>query len=332
MVRRKTIEQQVKVSEGDRLVVDAALGDVRIRTWKKPMVSVRIVITGMGYTQGRVDSMLDGLDVQVKDHEHGSAKITVERPLPGNKDHGVRGELSIVKDFKDIDTNGKAISYELMIPDGMFVDVKAVHGDVHFEDDYSGPVNVDVFNGRLFAKKLMGRMNYISIDAPMFFDKWGHIGYLDNSYVNAVHYLQIDHAGDVHLRDGRGLKIGTIDNVYFGGNMSEVAIDRAGNVVGRLDKAENIAIGTIQGICELWLFSVNGISFTDLSAVRRMNISGYTSSIKLGQMGNAVIDINADVKNVPSYLQKGETGCSGTVGNGSASIGIHMSNGTVTFE
>lgn len=330
--REKIVEKRIKVQKGDRLTLVSPYGDVVVRTWKRPVASIRFVATGIGYPNSLIDSLFRNTDMTVTDHENGSGKIEL---LPNLRGYGKGNSVNGIVDAKG-NVVELTLRYELMVPEDLFLDLDVRMGDVTFENPYKGLVNIHLSYGLLEAKELSGEANFITIDPPFQAEHRSHIGYLKSGYLNAAFDLDIDRSGDIYIDFCRNMHIGKVNKLTVAGRNNNLVLGSVNHLCGVLDETYTATIGDIRSACELRLSHCNDITFSRIDNVKRVHITAFKSSFQLGHLDNVTLDIEdvpgTEIEQAPSYLRHNKKNYTATLGNGSGTIDIKpYGHSTVSF-
>lgn len=149
----REFEKRFKIQPGTRIELINKYGIIELNTWKKDSVVIKVVIKVEEKKLDKLEKTLDGIDFDFTNSQH----YLIARTLVGENRNQLESELIRFKESL-LQTNGNvAIDYQVWLPDNRDLRIENKFGDILI-GDYSGPLDINLSNGKLRTKALRGKL------------------------------------------------------------------------------------------------------------------------------------------------------------------------------
>ena len=151
----KEISKHYKVSPETRIEITNKYGKVELNIWEKDSVAIEINIRVEEKKLSRLEKAMDDIDFDITHNEH----FLIFRTSVGEERSAFEKEVS--KFLESLLQNDKKIEidYTVWLPESNELKLENKFGDIIFNDDYFGAVEIDLSNGNLKSKDFNQQLN-----------------------------------------------------------------------------------------------------------------------------------------------------------------------------
>ncbi len=151
----KEISKHYKVSPETRIEIANKYGKIELNTWEKDSVVIDIDILVEEKKLSRLKKAMDDIDFDITHNEH----FLIFRASVGEDRSAIEKEVSNFLESLLQTDKKMEINYTVWLPESNELKLENKFGDIIFNDDYFGAVEIDLSNGNLKSKDFNQQLN-----------------------------------------------------------------------------------------------------------------------------------------------------------------------------
>ena len=212
----KEIHKNFKTQNGDTLNMYAYFGKISIVEWDKDEIDFYIQIIGNGKTQNEAKNYLDSINILL---------YQKDRLVVCNTD------IASVKKSSSKSKTGLNVVYKLHVPSNIYLNIKAVYGDIVIENDMHSNIQMEVIFGNFEGQYLKGKQNNLLL-------AYGNVKLKGAENLN----LSLKFAFNSNLENIKNLSVNSLNSNIKGGKIVNL------DITSNFDKIKMDTIGYLKGI------------------------------------------------------------------------------------
>jgi len=298
----KTFSKSFPADQSDRIAVNNQFGSITIRTWDRKEVKAEVNITAYSSDNNDTKELLDGVSIDAsKQGDHISFKTRMGSN-DGNWGSGTRRGKKWRREVK--------VVYVVYVPATNALNLSMQYGNVDMPA-FSGPVTAKVQYGNFKALKLNNSTNNINV-------QYGDMN------------IQELNNGTLKQQYGRGITLGTANNIHLNAQYSNVNIDRLTGDANMTVQYNKVRIGEVTAGAKALTISAQyagvDLGFSD-AYNGKLDVKTAYGNFKYGD------DVSAKSEGEDDRRISFTKYYTGTIGRGGNNqVSINSSYGSVTFR
>lgn len=298
----KTFSRTFPADQSDKIAVNNQFGSITVKTWDRKEVKAEVNITAYSSDNDETKELLDGVSIDASKQGDQISFKTRIASTDGNWGSGTRRGKKWRREVK--------VVYVVYVPATNALTLSQQYGNVDMPA-FSGPVSAKVQYGNFKALKLNNSNNYISV-------QYGDMN------------IQDLNNGTLKQQYGRGITLGSANNIKLNAQYSNVNIERLTGDADMNVQYNKVRIGEVTGGAKALIISAQyagvDLGFSD-GYDGKLDVETSYGNFKYGA------DVSAKSEGEDDRRVSFTKNYTGTIGRGGNNfVRINSSYGSITFR